>query len=262
MKIFIIGTGKMGAWLVEELCHDHEVAIFDKDIRRMKYFFNVTRFTELSQLKEFKPELLINTVSLQKTLPVFDSLLNFTSPECILADITSVKTGIQEYYAKVGRRFVSTHPMFGPTFSNIRDLRNESAIIINESCDEGKQFFEKFYQSLNLKLFHYSFKEHDEVMAYSLGTPFASSLVFAACLKAQEAPGTTYKKILSVSQGLLSEDEHLLAEILFNPETLKQIEKINQKLHYLTHIIKGGDFDEFKKFLQTLRINLEMEKKG
>ena len=41
MKIFIMGTGHIGSWLVEELCHDHQVAIYDTDPRKMKYFFNI-----------------------------------------------------------------------------------------------------------------------------------------------------------------------------------------------------------------------------
>ena len=40
--------------------------------------------------------------------------------------------------------FVSTHPMFGPTFGKMKDLSNENAIIIKESDEEGKAFFREF----------------------------------------------------------------------------------------------------------------------
>ena len=46
MRIFIMGAGRMGAWLVEELCIDHEVAVYDTDRRKLKYFFDVNRFRE------------------------------------------------------------------------------------------------------------------------------------------------------------------------------------------------------------------------
>ncbi len=39
MKILVLGAGHMGAWLVEELCLDHEVAVYDLDRRKLKYFF-------------------------------------------------------------------------------------------------------------------------------------------------------------------------------------------------------------------------------
>ena len=247
----------MGSWLTEELCHDHDVAVFDTDPRKMKYFINVHRYMSIDEVKDFKPELVINCVSLHKTEEVFDALIPLIPENCILADITSVKNGLYEYYKKTGKRFVSTHPMFGPTFGNVRNLSTESAIVISESDEPGKKFFLDLFKSLKLNIYEYSFKEHDEITAYSLSTPFASSLVFAACMKKIEAPGTTFKKHMEIAKGLLSEDDYLLSEILFNPFTLKQIESINSQLSYLTHIIKARDFEEMEKFLAKLRTNIK-----
>lgn len=257
MKIFVMGAGHMGAWLVEEFCLDHEVAVYDTDRRKLKYFFGVTRFMDLSEVKAFEPELVINAVSLPHMHQAFKNVLPHVQEDCILSDIASVKTGFQELYEDLGHRFVSTHPMFGPTFANIRDLRDENAIIIEESDEEGKAFFRDFYKGLNLNIFEYTFENHDKTIAYSLSTPFASSMVFAACMKKQEAPGTTFRRHLGLAKGLLSEDDHLLAEIMFNPKTVKQIEEINSRLAYLTHIIRGRDYEEMQKFLNRLRSNIE-----
>lgn len=133
MKIFIIGAGHMGSWLTEELCHDHEVAVFDTDPRKLKYFINVHRYMSIDEVEDFKPDMVINCVTLNKTEEVFNSIIPLVPDSCILSDITSVKNGIHDYYLKTGKRFVSTHPMFGPTFGNVRNLSSESAIIINES---------------------------------------------------------------------------------------------------------------------------------
>jgi prephenate dehydrogenase len=76
-------------------------------------------------------------------------------------------------------------------------------------------------------------------------------------MKKQEAPGTTFKKHQDTAKGLLSEDDHLLSEIMFNPHSLRQIEMINSQLSYLTHIIRGRDYDEMKKFLNRLRENIQ-----
>ncbi len=257
MKICVLGAGHMGTWFVEELCHDHEVAVYDVEPRKMKYFVNVTRFMEIKEVADFKPELLLNAVTLQKTRDAFDAVLPHLSDNCMLSDIMSVKNGINEYYKKSGKRFVSTHPMFGPTFANIRDLSDENAIIIRESDPEGKKFFKNLYQKLNLKIYEYSFDQHDQVTAYSLGTPFTASLVFSACLKNQEAPGTTFKKHMEIAKGLLSEDDYLLSEIMFNPHVLSQVEKINSQLSYLTHIIRSRDYEVMQDFLDKLRENIE-----
>jgi prephenate dehydrogenase len=167
-----------------------------------------------------------------------------------------VKNGLQEFYQRKGMRFVSTHPMFGPTFANVRELSNQNAVIIKESDEEGKAFFRDFYMSFHLKLFEYTFEEHDKTTAYSLAIPFSSTLVFAATMKKQEAPGTTFKKHLDIARGLLSEDDYLLTEILFNPYALEQIENIHDKLSYLIQLIKERDTDKMIAFFDELRNNI------
>jgi prephenate dehydrogenase len=257
MRILIVGTGRMGAWLTEELCLDHEVCVYDSDPARMKYFIKVRRILDLSEAGDFDPEMLINCVSLGDTVEVFKKALPYLGPGCILADIASVKTGIADFYREAGRPFVSSHPMFGPTFANIRDLHDESAAIISESDPRGKEFFKALYSRLGIRLFEYDFEGHDRMIAYSLGTPFASTMVFASCMKRQETPGTNFKRHMTIAKGLMSEDDRLLTEIMFNPYTIRQLELINSKLSYLTHIIRQRDYEEMKKFLDALRENIK-----
>jgi prephenate dehydrogenase len=259
MRIAIIGAGNMGSWMVESLCLDYEVGVYDTDRSKMRYFFNSRKFLYLEEILDFTPDLLINAVSLDKTLPVFNEVISYLPANCIIADITSVKNGLAEYYEKAGRRFVSTHPMFGPTFGNVKDLSNENAIIISESDEEGKAFFREFYSSLKIKIFEYTFQEHDETIAYSLSIPFASTMVFAASMKEQEAPGTTFKKHYKIAEGLLSEDDYLLSEILLSPHSLEQVERINKEMRSLTEMIKSRDKEQLKKFFGNLRSNIGMK---
>ena len=257
-KIVVLGAGKMGSWLVESLCLDYDVGVFDLDKTRLKYFFNSHRFLSIDEIRDFQPDLLINAVSLNNTIKVFKEIDPYLTKDCIISDITSVKNGLQEYYTKSGRRFVSTHPMFGPTFANIKDLSNENAIIITESDQEGIEFFRSFYSSLKLNIYEYNFSDHDETIAYSLSVPFSSSLVFAACMKTQEAPGTTFRKHLDVARCVLSEDDYLLSEILFNPFTIDQVVKIRTQLASLIKIVEKRDFVALKDFFDGLRENIEL----
>jgi len=258
MRILVLGAGRMGSWLVEEFCLDHEVAVYDVNVRKLKYLFKSTRLSSLEEIQPFAPELVINAVSITKIRGAFEDALPYLPEDCLLSDIASVKTGLQELYESLGRRFVSTHPMFGPVFADLRNLRDQNAIIIRESDEQGKHFFRRFYKDLGLSVYEYSFQEHDETIAYSLSIPFASSMVFAACMKNQEAPGGTFKKHLDTATGLLSQDNHLLCEIMFNPYTVPQIERINSQLSYLTHIIKARDHEEMVKFLDRMRSNLHL----
>jgi prephenate dehydrogenase len=257
LRVFIMGTGRMGAWLTEELCFEHEVCVHDADPKRMKYFIKVRRALDLSELEDFDPDIFLNCVTLGSTIEAFERALPYLRPDCILADIASVKGEFADFYARAGRPFVSTHPMFGPTFGNIRDLHGESAVIISESDERGKAFFRSIYELLGIRIFEYDFEGHDRMIAYSLATPFASTMVFAACMKRMDTPGTNFKRHMNIAKGLLSEDDRLLSEIMFNPHTIRQLEQINSKLSYLSHIIKQRDYDEMAKFLGTLRENIE-----
>jgi prephenate dehydrogenase len=257
MRIVVLGAGHMGSWLSKELCLDHDVAVYEPDRKKLKNLFNIKIILKLSEAKEFEPELVINAVNLKNIQKAFDDVLPCLPDYCILSDIASVKTGLYEYYKRAGKRFVSTHPMFGPTFANTRDRGGENVIIIKESDEAGKEFFKNLYTNLKLNIYEYTFEEHDKTIAYSLSVPFASSMVFAACMKKQEAPGTTFRKHLTIAKGLLSEDDHLLAEIMFNPHTVKQIEEINSRLVYLTHIIRDRDYEEMQRFLNRLRNNIK-----
>jgi len=257
MKILVVGAGKMGTWLIESLCLDHEVAAFDTDLNRLKYLFNTIKLVTHEEITAFDPDMVINAVSLERTIPVYHDIIPLLSEKCLLADITSVKNGLRNFYLKQGRRFVSTHPMFGPTFANIKSLAGQNAIIISESDEEGKKFFHNFFNGFNLNIFEYSFTEHDQTIAYSLSIPFASSMVFAACMKKQEAPGTTFKKHYEIARGVLSEDDYLLAEILFSPYTHDQIERIGERLNFLKEIINEKSFVKMKQFLDDLRDNIK-----
>ena len=257
MKILILGAGKMGSFFTDLLSFDHEVAVLEKDPKRMRFIYNALRLQSPEEVKDFNPGLVINCVTLSYTIEAFKAVMPYLQPYCIISDIASVKTYLKEFYETCGFPYVSTHPMFGPTFASLSDLSTQSAIIISESSHLGKVFFRDLYRRLKLNVFEYTFREHDETIAYSLSIPFASTLVFASVMKHQDAPGTTFKKHMNIAQGLLSEDDFLLTEILFNPYTPDQLVKIREKLKELLAIVQDKDTEAMKGFLAQVRKNIE-----
>lgn len=247
----------MGSFFADVLSFDHEVAVLDTNPQKLRFIYNTQRMTDPREVEAFAPELVINAATLKYTIPAFQTVLPYLPETCILSDIASVKTGLEEFYRERTRPYVSTHPMFGPTFASLTDLSSQSAIIISESSHLGKVFFRDLYRHLKLNVFEYSFKEHDETIAYSLSIPFASTLVFASVMKHQDAPGTTFKKHMQIAQGLLSEDDFLLTEILFNPYTPGQLTNIREKLKELLAIIETKDSERMKAFLTGVRQNIQ-----
>ncbi len=256
MKILILGAGKMGSFFCDLLSFDHEVAIHDPNPEHLKYTFNVQRFMKPEEAVDFQPDLVINAATVKYTIEAFERILPYIPKTTILSDIASVKTGLPEFYAEKGYRFVSTHPMFGPTFASLSNLANENAIIIKEGDDEGREFFRSLYKKLRLHIEDYTFAEHDETIAYSLSIPFTSTLVFGSVMKHQDAPGTTFKRHMAIAHGLMNEDDFLLTEILFNPHTSSQLDRIQENLSELKAIVDRRDSIAMKAFLDKVRQNL------
>ncbi len=246
----------MGSFFIDLLSFEHEVAVFEKNAKRLRFTYNCQRFTSLDEIKTFNPELILNAVTVKYTLAAFEEVLPYLSKDCILSDISSIKTGLKEWYEQCGHPFVSTHPMFGPTFANLSQLQEENAIIITESDERGSELFRRIYRKLDLNIYEYSFEEHDRTVAYSLSIPFVSTLVFAGVMKHQDAPGTTFKRHMRIAKGVLNEDNFLLQEILFNPYTHDQVVQIREKLKDLLEIIDNRDGGRMRTFLNTIRENV------
>ena len=247
----------MGSFFTDVLSFEHECAVYEIDAKRMRFLYNTQRFTTMEEIEAFRPELVINAVTLKYTLEVFDQVIPHLPQDCIISDISSVKTGFREYYEQTGLRYVSTHPMFGPTFANLGALSNENAIVIHEGDYMGRIFFLDLYRRLGIHVHEYSFEEHDEAMAYSLSVPFVSTFVFSAVMKHQDAPGTTFKRHLKIARGVLSEDDTLLREILFNPRTKHHVENIRAELKELIQIIDNRDEEALGEYLTKIRAHIK-----
>lgn len=259
MRILVLGAGKMGSFFLDLLSFEHETAVYEKNPERLRFTYNTLRFTALDEIDEFRPELVINAVTVKYTISAFKEVMPHLPADCIISDISSVKTGLKDFYEHCGHRYVSTHPMFGPTFANLNQLSHENAIIICEGDYMGRIFFKDLYSRLGLNIYEYSFEEHDKTVAYSLSIPFVSTFVFAAVMKHQDAPGTTFKRHMNIAKGVLNEDDFLLQEILFNPYTSEQVEQIRSELKLLLEIIDNKDAEGMKEYLTKIRDNVRRD---
>ena len=121
----------------------------------------------------------------------------------------------------------------------------------------GRIFFKDLYGKLGLNICEYTFDEHDETVAYSLSIPFVSTFVFAAVMKHQDAPGTTFKRHMAIAKGVLGEDDCLLREILFNPRTGGQVSKIRDELKEMLEIIDHKDEEALNNYLKKIREHIK-----
>ena len=156
MKILILGAGKMGSFFCDLLSFDHTVAIYDRDPERLRFTYNVLRFSSLDEVDGFVPDMVLNAATVKYTVAAFRQVLPHVPATATLSDIASVKRGLPEFYAEAGHPYVSTHPMFGPTFASLSNLAEENAIVISEGDAGGIEFFLRLYAGLGLHVEQYT----------------------------------------------------------------------------------------------------------
>ena len=62
---------------------------------------------------------------------------------------------------------------------------------------------------------------------------------------------------MQIAKGVLSEDDTLLREILFNPYTKDQVSKIRDEMKELIQIIEDKDEDHMQEYLTKIRGNIK-----
>ena len=86
----------MGSFFIDLLSFDHEVAVVERDPKRMRFTYNCQRFTTMDEVKAFAPEMVINAVTVKFTMSAFDEIMPYLPKDCIISDISSVKTGLKD----------------------------------------------------------------------------------------------------------------------------------------------------------------------
>ena len=59
MRILILGNGKMGSFFSDLLSFNHEIAVFEKDLKRMRFIYNALRFSTLEEVEQFRPDVIM-----------------------------------------------------------------------------------------------------------------------------------------------------------------------------------------------------------
>ena len=58
--------------------------MYDVDKNKLKYLFNTQRLTTYEEVREFAPDMVINAVSLQYTVQVFEEIIPYLPEDSIL----------------------------------------------------------------------------------------------------------------------------------------------------------------------------------
>jgi prephenate dehydrogenase len=252
-RILIAGYGKMGSWLWSLLGNEYELAVYECDIESKKTAPLVRFLHDKEDIISFRPDLFLNCVSITNTLPAFSEMVDLLPPECMLADIASVKRGLFDYYIVSGRRFVSIHPMFGPTFSDMNSPEGRTAYIISESDNEGKDLFKSSFEKAGIVIREVGFDEHDKLMATLLSVPVLTALLFSTAATERAFAGTSYDRFAKVSSSMMNESSELLSMILGNPYSKEKIALMAKALSDISEISSGASAPDFCRLIKSIK---------
>ena len=270
MRVAIIGgSGKMGQWFARFLLQEgKEVIITGRNERKLleaREQSGAETTTSFASAVNSADVVLIS-VPIDNFEEVVKQLQPHLNPEQIIIDITSIKVFPVETMHKHIKTGVvlGTHPMFGP---GARDIRNQNFVLTPTSDKETalaqktKQYLEARGARATLMTPH----EHDEMMAVILGLSHFIAIVTADTLlsldklKQMEAiGGSTYKVLLTLAKGVVSEDTEFYASLQMNLPKITEIEGLFQRNSKIWgDIIKNRDGKELVSRMNALRGRME-----
>jgi len=269
MRVAIIGgSGKMGRWFASFLSKDGKEVIItgrnEKKLLEAKEQLGVEATTSMEAVNS--ADVVLISVPIDNFEEVVRKLQPYIHSKQVIIDITSIKVApvaVMHKHIKTAL-VLGAHPMFGP---GARDILNQNFVLTptNQEETELAQKIEQYLAARGARATLMTPDEHDEMMAVILGLSHFIAIVSADTLlsfdnlKQMEAvSGSTYKVLLTLAEGVISEDPEFYASLQMNLPKMTEIEELFQRsAKTWADIVKNKDRQEFVKRMDTLRDKLE-----
>lgn len=238
--VIVGGGGSLGSYFVDMFQRSgYQVDIIEQD----DWHKADTLFSNAS--------LVIVSVPIRHTEGVIDKL-NSLPQDCILADITSVKSKPLSGMLNVhSGPVVGLHPMFGP---KTKSMAKQVMVVCEGRQPEHYQWLLEQFSIWGAALYHTTSQQHDDAMAFIQVMRHFSSFVYGAHL-AQENPdldlllslsSPIYRLELAMVGRLFAQDPVLYADIIFsNDEGVKLLQRFQSRLAKSIKLLEQGDKQAF-----------------
>ncbi|UCC90830.1 MAG: prephenate dehydrogenase [Dehalococcoidia bacterium] len=268
MRVAIIGgSGKMGRWCAAFLLKEgHEVVITGRNESKLleaKRQLGVEVATNVEAAKQ--AQAIIISVPIDNFEPVVEQICPHTHPEQVILDITSIKAfpvKIMHKHIKTGL-VLGVHPMFGP---GARGIANQSFVLTptNEEETALAQKVREYLETRGARASLMSPDEHDEMMAVILGLSHFIAIVSADTLlsidklkQMRVIGGSTFKLLLTLAEGVISEDPEFYTSLQMNLPNVAEIEKLFQrKAKTWADLVENKDSQRFAQRMNELKDRL------
>lgn len=241
-KVLLLGgRGSMGRffarWFVQS---DYDVRILDRD-----------DWPKVEQLAD-GIELCVLAVPIDVTPAAISRIAPHLPPGCLLADITSLKTGpLQAMLDAYGGPVVGLHPLFGPSTTTM----DKQIVVVTPGRDfPACQWLLDQLKVWGNVLVETSPQEHDEIMGIVQALRHFATFAFGQFLCSRGVPilrtldlsSPIYRLELAMVGRLFAQDPELYAEIVFaTPERQRLLKQFVESLQQNLPLIERGDKAEF-----------------
>ncbi|TQV77068.1 bifunctional chorismate mutase/prephenate dehydrogenase [Aliikangiella marina] len=204
-----------------------------------------------------------NLVLVAVPIHVTESIINrltMLSADCVLADITSIKTIPVETMLKVHPGpVVGLHPMFGP---GVESISGQTVVVCQARMAAHSSWLIELLNSYGAKLVKVTAAEHDQTMAFVQVLRHFSTVVYG-CHLAEESvdieqvlsmSSPIYRLELAMVGRLFAQSSDLYTEIIFaNPQNVGMMKRYIERYTRLLSLVETNDKKRFKREFATTR---------
>ncbi|MEM2884628.1 MAG: prephenate dehydrogenase/arogenate dehydrogenase family protein, partial [Thermoproteota archaeon] len=177
--------------------------------------------------------------------------------DCLLVDVSSVKTPVLGFIRSSRRPVLSIHPLFGPTTES---LEGKSVAVVHPARLEGrsKEFVDSFKKA-GAKVVFCSPKEHDAAVPYTLALPHLLAALYGSLLAEsgirpgtlERLGGSSFRAMSSLAKSVGSESPEVYASIqLASPSYDETLGLALGKLRAVRKGLREGDAGAFLRLMR------------
>ncbi|MDX2175719.1 MAG: bifunctional chorismate mutase/prephenate dehydrogenase [Candidatus Sumerlaeia bacterium] len=196
----------------------------------------------------------IVSVPIDRTESVVAQVSGVLPPECVLADITSVKAGpVRAMLAAHAGPVLGLHPMFGPT---THTLDKQIVVAVEGRAPERCSWLLEQLAAWGAVVMPATAEEHDEAMAVVQALRHFATFAFGQFLERRRVDlrrtldfsSPIYRLELAMVGRLFAQDPDLYAEIIFaTAERRALLAEYAASLHANLPMVEAGDREAFHR---------------
>jgi prephenate dehydrogenase/chorismate mutase len=219
-KILIVGgTGGMGRFFARfASLQGAKVKLAGREISKTRTAAKEMEVEPGTILDAASSNIVILAVPMEETVRVATETASLMTNGSLLADLSSVKTGISDRIAEKipkGLEYVSLHPLFGP---NIDHLHDQTIIAVSYNPGQKWSKLARALQAGGANVQTMSAAQHDKAMAYVQGLHHFALISLGLGLNGMGGEPRTQS---------LRETEGRIANMLDNWDTIAGIQQLN-----------------------------------